>query len=367
MPVRFFLGGYTADMDGRADGVGVVHAGAPDDVLAGGALRWAGTATAAASPSWIAWHPTLDVVYAALEAAGTVQAYRRIGEEAFAPLGAPVPAGELVCHLAVAPDGGSLIASCYGDGRVVRMTLDAAGLPSAPVAAPAADQPAPGLPGMSALPGLPDMPGLSGAPGHAGEPPTPHAHQARFTPAGLVTIHLGLDLVRAWEMRGDALAERHRVALPVGTGPRHSVWHPSGHLYVVTEHSNEVFVLRPAPGRGLVLVGGTQLPGTRVGADFAAEIALTRDAQYAVVGIRGSNTLATVRVGGDGDALSPVALVESGVDWPRHHVIARDTVLVAGQRSDEVVSLTIDERTGVPGRVRHRLEAPTPTCLLPDR
>ncbi|WP_455133676.1 hypothetical protein [Microbacterium aurum] len=94
MPVRFFLGGYTADMDGRADGVGVVHAGAPDDVLAGGALRWAGTATAAASPSWIAWHPTLDVVYAALEAAGTVQAYRRIGEEAFAPLGAPVPAGE---------------------------------------------------------------------------------------------------------------------------------------------------------------------------------------------------------------------------------------------------------------------------------
>ncbi|WP_275444991.1 lactonase family protein [Microbacterium aurum] len=367
MPVRFFLGGYTADMGGRADGVGVVHAGAPDDVLAGGALRWAGTATAAASPSWIAWHPTLDVVYAALEAAGTVQAYRRIGEEAFAPLGAPVPAGELVCHLAVAPDGGSLIASCYGDGRVVRMTLDAAGRPSAPVAAPAPDQPAPGLRGMSALPGLPDMPGLSGAPGHAGEPPTPHAHQARFTPAGLVTIDLGLDLVRVWDVRGDALTERRRVALPAGTGPRHGVWHPSGHLYVVTEHSNEVFVLRPAPGGALILVGGVPLPGTQVGADFPAEIALTRDAQYAVIGIRGSNTLATVRVGGEGESLAPVALVESGVDWPRHHVIARDTVLVAGQRSDEIVSLTIDERTGVPGRVRHRVDAPTPTCLLPDR
>lgn len=355
MPVRFFLGGYTADMDGRADGVGVVHAGAPDEVLAGGMLRWAGTAAASASPSWLAWHPTLDVVYAAQEHAGSVQAFRRTGEEAFAPLGDPVPVGELVCHLAVAPDGRSLIASCYGDGRVVRVAVDAAGRPSAPVAAPAAAAaPVP----VADLPNLTDVLGTGS---------TPHAHQARFTPAGLVTIHLGLDLVRAWEMRGDALAERHRVALPVGTGPRHSVWHPSGHLYVVTEHSNEVFVLRPAPGRGLVLVGGTQLPGTRVGADFAAEIALTRDAQYAVVGIRGSNTLATVRVGGDGDALSPVALVESGVDWPRHHVIARDTVLVAGQRSDEVVSLTIDERTGVPGRVRHRVDAPTPTCLLPDR
>ncbi len=228
MPVRFFLGGYTADMDGRADGVGVVHAGAPDDVLAGGALRWAGTATAAASPSWIAWHPTLDVVYAAHEAAGTVQAYRRIGEEAFAPLGDPVPVGELVCHLAVAPDGRSLIASCYGDGRIVRVAVDAAGRPSAPVAAPAAAAaPVP----VADLPNLTDVLGTGS---------TPHAHQARFTPAGLVTIELGLDLVRAWEVRGDALAERHRVALPVGTGPRHGVWHPSGHLYVVTEHSNEV-------------------------------------------------------------------------------------------------------------------------------
>ncbi len=60
----------------------------------------------------------------------------------------------------------------------------------------------------------------------------------------------------------------------------------------------------------------------------------------------------------------PVALVDAGVDWPRHHLVARDTVLVAGQRSDEVVSLTLDLRTGVPGRVRHRVEVPSPTCLL---
>ena len=63
-------------------------------------------------------------------------------------------------------------------------------------------------------------------------------------------------------------------------------------------------------------------------------------------------------------SLTPVALVEAGVDWPRHHVVVRDTLLVAGQRSDEVVSLTLDLRTGVPGRVRHRTPAPSPTCLL---
>ena len=43
------------------------------------------------------------------------------GESTLAPLGAPVEAGAAVCHVAVAPDGRSLIASCWGDGRVVQM------------------------------------------------------------------------------------------------------------------------------------------------------------------------------------------------------------------------------------------------------
>ncbi len=74
-----------------------------------------------------------------------------------------------------------------------------------------------------------------------------------------------------------------------------------------------------------------------------------------------------MRVAGHGERLVPVALTESGVDWPRHHVVVRDTLLVAGQRSDEVASLTLDERTGVPDRIRHRAAVPSPTCLLPAR
>ncbi len=45
-----------------------------------------------------------------------------------------------MCHVAVAPDASFLVASCWGDGRVVHMDLDAAGRPSRPViAAEAAD------------------------------------------------------------------------------------------------------------------------------------------------------------------------------------------------------------------------------------
>ena len=102
------------------------------------------------------------------------------------------------------------------------------------------------------------------------------------------------------------------------------------------------------------------LPG-----DTGAELAASHDREVLYAGLRGSDTIQALRVAGSGEELRPVALAESGVTTPRHHVIVRDTLLVAGQGSDEIVSLAIDERTGAPGRVRHRLEHPTPQHVLP--
>lgn len=414
--MRFWLGAYTARSGGNATGIGVLDAGAADDVLAGGQLRFAGDAVGAdASPSWLTAHPTLDVIYAALEDAGTVRAYRRTGIAAFEPFGGPVEAGEAVCHVAVAPDGGSLVASCWGDGRVVRMSLDAAGRVSDPIvgatgadpygagAAPADFSGAVDLSGsvdprrgadlgtgvdlgrgidladaaraLRAAAGdqyghlVPDY-DADGAP----EPVTvaddpearpSHAHQAVFLPGGTVaTTDMGWDLVRFWRAGGSGLRALQDVVLPRGSGPRHMVWHPSGHLYVLTELSREVFALAPDVTGHWRIVAGSSLGAGTVDDDTAAELAASRDGNFLYAGVRGSNTIATVRVTGAGDGLAPVALVDAAVDWPRHHLVVRDTLLVAGQRSDEVVSLTLDLRTGVPSRARHRVEAPTPTCLL---
>jgi 6-phosphogluconolactonase (cycloisomerase 2 family) len=370
-------------MDGSATGVGMLLAGAPDDHLAGGPLGFAGDVAAAASPSWLAAHPSLDVVYAALERVGAVQAYRRTGEASFVPLGPPVPAGEATCHIAVSPDGGSLVASCWGDGRVVRMTLDAAGAPSSPVVAPAAADPyGSGRPGAAAADDrfaaasralrdavgdeyadLIPQPGPPAQATDAAARPS-RAHQAVFLAGGLIaTTDMGLDLVRFWRASPEGLRSAGQVVLPKGSGPRHMVRHASGHLYVVAELSCELFALAPDASGRWRLVGGAQLGG--LAGDAAAEVAASRDGGFLYAALRGSNALAAVRVRGSGEALAPVALVESGVDWPRHHVIVRDTLLVAGQLSDEVASLSIDERTGVPGRVRHRTAVPSPTCILP--
>ena len=399
--MRLWLGGYTADSGGIATGIGTLLAGGVDEESAGGALSFTGDAAATSgSPSWLSAHPSLDVVYAALEDAGTVQAFRRTGETSFAPLGAPVEAGASVCHVALAPNGGSLIASCWTDGRVVRMAVDAEGRISGPsIAPPAADPYGPGSPAgelfaaaepdgidlaaaaraLRAAAGaefahlVPDYEENSPASLTAQESPEPasrvsRSHQAAFVGAGLIaTTDMGLDQVRLWRVVDGRLALVQRVVLPKGSGPRHMVWHPSGHLYVVAELSCEVFALAADVTGAWRIVNGTSLGAGTLPGDTAAELAPSRGGDFLYAGVRGSNTLATLRVRGAGDVLEPVALVDSGVDWPRHHLVVRDTVLVAGERSNDVVSLTLDLRTGVPGRVRHRAAAPSPTCLLPAR
>ncbi|MDL5487304.1 lactonase family protein [Microbacterium wangruii] len=451
--MRFLVGGYTADMRGEARGVGVLRAGEADSASAGGPLAFECEAVdAAGSPSWLTWHPALPVVYAAMEGAGTVQAFRRSGATGLVRHGAPVAVGEAPCHVAVASNGTSLIASCWGDGRIVRVRLDADGRPEgggAIAAAAAARDPyadggmgmalgvprgtsatlVPGVPGVHGVPGasadaadedeqrdlaaaaralrevagaefshlvpdyampddsalgahgLGDVAGARGAltdadrsPEREGEPGgeaarTSRAHQALFLPRGvLAATDMGLDLVRFWRAtEGGGSRALPDVVLPRGSGPRHMVWHPSGHLYVVTELSREVFVLAPDASGAWRLVSGGPLSPATLASDTAAEVCLSRDGQFVYAGVRGSDTLAVLRVRGDGSELVPVALADAGVAGPRHHTIVLDTLLVAGQASGEVAGLTLDVRTGVPGRARVRTAVPTPTCLVPLR
>jgi 6-phosphogluconolactonase len=311
----------------------------------------------------------------------------------------------------VSPDGAFLVASCWGDGRVVRIGLDAAGRPVSRVEAAAAIDPHAGsgsgagpVPvgagAVSASAGGVDLAAAARAlreaagaeyahlvPDHDREDPggvvaastlevesadtqarVSRAHAAAFLPGGrIATTDLGFDLVRVWRADAAGLRADHEVVLPHGCGPRHMIVHPSGHLYVVTEFSCEVFVLAPDASGRWGLVGGMPAPVGYLAGDTGAEIALSRDAEFVYTGLRGSNTVAVARVRGQGEMLAPVALVEAGVDWPRHHLVVRDTLLVAGQRSNDVVSFSLDIRTGVPGRVRHRAAVPAPTRLLPAR
>jgi 6-phosphogluconolactonase len=385
---RFWVGGYGSGMDGNAHGIGAL---AGDEGVET-ALEYRGVAAAVPSPSWLAQHPSIDVVYAALEGDAAVQAFARTGERALAPLGDRVTVGDSVCHLAVAPNGSALIASCYGDGNVVRIPLDAAGRP-VPVAVDRAEALRAALFGDRSSPGAdtPDV-GRDGADGpiggrsatkavrptgagaaasdpYAGGDRASHAHAAAFLPDGrIATTDLGLDLVRIWRTSASGLTLDHEVVLPQGTGPRHVVVHPSGHLHVVTEYSCEVFTLA-ASREGIWSIVSAVLasPAAVVGTDFPAELTRSRDGHTLYTELRGSNTIAALRVHGSGERVESVALTESGVDWPRHHLVFEGKLLVAGQRSGTVSLIDLDERTGAPLGIRRTAQVPTPTHLLPMR
>lgn len=410
---RFWVGGYGPDMDGGdASGIGLLEG---DEGREPTTLSYRGAAAAAASPSWLAAHPSLDVVYAALEGSGTVQAFVRTGERSLAPLGGAVEAGEGVCHVAVAPSGGYLVASCYGDGRVVRIALDAGGRPGTPATADAAtdphgsdakeaaehdpahasaqeiaaamlrsgsmlfEQPSAGAEApRSGLLLFDEALGVKAVPetepAADAEPEDPaarasHAHAAAFLPDGrIATTDLGYDLVRIWRAStgsASGLVPDHQVVLPRGTGPRHMVVHPSGHLHVVTEYSCEVFTLAAgADGRWALVAATTVSPVAQAGVDYPSELSRSRDGETLYAGVRGSNTIAGLRVRDDGSKVEPFALAESGVDWPRHHLVHDGALLIAGQRSGEVSVLDLDERTGSPRGIRHRTAAPSPTSIL---
>ncbi|MDP3952586.1 beta-propeller fold lactonase family protein [Microbacterium sp.] len=407
---QFWVGGYDAGMGGDATGIGLLEG---DEGREPDTLAYRGAVTQTASPSWLARHPSLDVVYAALEGDGTVQAFVRTGQSTLAPLGRATPTGDSVCHVAVAASGSYLIASCYGDGRVVRIDLSADGSllkptvsaaardPYDPDAAqdaansdpeePSAQEIAAAMlrsgsmtfeepsaeveaPPRSGLLLFDEMLGMNTAPAPEPEPAeeeekparSSHAHAAAFLPDGrIATTDLGFDLVRIWRPTAGGLTLDHEVVLPLGTGPRHMVVHQSGHLHVVTEYSCEIFTLAAQPDGRWALAAATMVtPAAEIGTDFPAELARSRDGATLYTALRGSNTIAALRVSGAGESVEPFALAESGVDWPRHHLVHDGALLVAGQRSNEISVLDLDDRTGAPRGIRHRTSAPAPTSLL---
>lgn len=338
-----WTGTYTPDGGGRAEGIGALREHQD------GSLEWLGTAVKADSPSFVAVHPTLPVVYAVAEQRKMVRAFHRTDEFGLEPLGDAQPAGEATCHVAVDPQGRFLTAACWGDGQVLLYELnDDGGITGRFPAAPSVD------PHASLNPG---------------ELRQSRAHASLMLSDGrIMTTDLGHDTLRVWNyVPGTGLVADHEVALPFGSGPRHLVEHQSGNVFVVSEYSVEVFILRSEAGTFELVFRGPATSGGSLPDDSAAEICLGLQGSYAYVGVRGSNIISALEVEANGTELVPVKDTPSGGNWPRHHLVRGSWLHVAHERSDNVATFALDEVTGLPGRVVHNLQTPSPTALVPAK
>lgn len=352
-----WVGGYTADSDGNGHGIGRI-------VLdSRGAVAGFAGVVEADSPSFLATHPTLPVLYAVAEFGEQVRAFTIDGAEdsnaGLSPLGSAQSAGPATCHLAVSPDGATLVATCWGSGEVFSYALDESGRIGDPHRhEPAADPYA----------NAGDPPITPGAPRQS------RAHFALFLPDGrLLTTDLGHDLVRSWSVQGSELVSEAELVLPHGSGPRHLALGGIGTdangddrawAHLATEYSVEVFTLDIADGN---LTVASACPATRRALDdddSGAHITFTGNAVQ--VGIRGSNQIAVTAIGENG-SLRELEEKPCGGATPRNHLVTEGpegrVLHVACQGSDEVVSFALDDR-GVPGDEIGRVKVGSPSCVI---
>jgi 6-phosphogluconolactonase len=326
---RIWVGGYTDDMNGSAEGIAVLRV-APD-----GSLENHGLAIAADSPSFLA--SSGDTLYAAGEGARVVTAYRIAGDELHF-LGLQDTAGELPCALAVLGERVALAVACYRDG-----TLDVH---------PLSPDGALGKTGQS-LRGV--------GKGTRINQDGPHAHAAlQVDETTVLSTDLGTDDIYIHTLEGDTLTRVGSLRFPAGSGPRDLLLHPSGLVFLLSELSNEVFSLERT-GDGYAIRGQVTLPGAEE-ADHAAGLALSADGHFLYSALRGSDQIAVLSVSDDGVTLTPVGAVSSGGGWPRHLVMDGEYLRVANQLTNSVATFTLGS-DGLP-TPHSSLVVHSPTYLL---
>jgi 6-phosphogluconolactonase (cycloisomerase 2 family) len=386
------IGCYTPH-SGGGRGEGIVAAGRDPR---SGALRPAGVVARTPSPSFLAWHPTLPVVYAANELPdGAVSAWRFVDGRVEAARRAST-GGDSPCHVCVTPDGRYLLASNYGSGSIAVHALDDYGAilgrtdllaheghgpDPARQASPHAHMvsapprwvgrtPGSGL-GSAAAVGSGMAPGsgtgvdaspASGVNPGPGGTPDPGV-EGGYGADALLAVDLGTDSIYPYAVAHDRLVPAaHRVHLRRGTGPRHLARHPDRRrVYVVGELDASVTVL--AAGERGWHERHRVAAGARDGHYQPSAVAVAADGRFLYVANRDVDTIAAFALHGE-RAPELTAEVDTGGAWPRDFALIGGHLYVANERSHTVSIFVVDPDSGVPSPSADPVSFPSPTCLL---
>ena len=286
------------------------------------------------APSFLAVGPT-GVRYAVGELdGGQVSAFTPEG----VLLGALPTGGGSPCHAAVA--AGHVLAANYATGSVAAFALGRDG----------------------ALDRRTDLAQHAGASVRADRQEGPHAHQITIRGTMVHVVDLGMDAIVHYRLTAAGLLEHvHTTTVqPLGSGPRHLVFHPDGRVFVANELTSTVATY--TSGFELLDVKPSCLVQP-VGDNFPSELVLSRDGRLLYVGNRGNDTITTFAVEPGG--LLPIDEVSTGGTWPRHFALLDGALCVANQHSGTVTLLELDRDSGVPHPARVVLEHPSPSAVIP--
>jgi 6-phosphogluconolactonase len=316
---RLLIGGYSGDK-GTGSGIAVLD----DDQVT--------STVPAESPSWIARHPELGVLYAVAEMDdGRVHAWSLADGMPDQPLGHGSTGGAEPAHLTVDPSGRFLITANYSGGSISVHRLGPDG-------------------------SIGERTDLVQHEAHGNHPrqERAHPHMVRADGDGLLVTDLGGDAIYRYQLTADGrLKPDGVIATPPASGPRHLL--PVGDRnYLTAELSGEVLVY----DADWQFIG--EVPASAAsGANQPSE--LVSNGRYLYVANRGPDTIAVFAL----DAKLPRYLTEIPVgEWPRHMALDGDRLYVANERSHTVMILAIDPDSGIPA-LASSIAVPSPTVVLP--
>jgi 6-phosphogluconolactonase len=359
-----WFGTYTGPKTGSEG----IYAARFDDAT--GAVSAPQLAAPAHSPSFLALHPRLPVLYAVAEVAnddgtrdGAVQAFAiDVATGSLAALNHQPSGGGGPCHVSVDAGGRVALAANYGGGSAICLGLGDDGRLKPVVA---------GQPG-GFLQHAYDRAGDAGFDPRRQE--KPHGHSIDPTPDGRFAIvcDLGLDkvFVHTLDRERATLAPHGFAATKAGAGPRHFALHPSGRFgYCVNELDLTVtaFAFDPQTGTLTEIQTLPTLPDTvtdRQGFS-TAEIAVHPAGTFLYASNRGHDSIAMYAIDGASGKLSFLGVEPARVKTPRHFAIAPGGrfLLTAGQDSGTVAIFALDAQTGRLSFTDRTIAVPKCVCI----
>lgn len=346
-----YVGTYT---DGASQGIYRVEF----DVVSG-RLSSPSLAAPRTNPTFLAWHPSLPVMYAVSETnaawpdgTGGVAAYAVEPHGHLRLLNEVSSGGAGPCYVSATRSGGHVLVANYGGGSVAVLPVRGDG----------------GLLGASCVVQH------RGAGPHVVRQPGPRAHAIVESPGGrfVLAADLGADRVFVYRLEPDTgtltRAGQGDVATTPGGGPRHLTWNHSGDVcYLVNELDSTVGVYAWDESRSTLTLRGTAstLSAGWTGESTAAHIAMHPSGRALYVSNRGHDSLAHLTLDASGDVVA-VETYPSGGQTPRHFGVdaAHGRLIVANQDSNTVVVVTLEGPTGIPVLTGERVEVPTPSFVL---
>lgn len=199
----------------------------------------------------------------------------------------------------------------------------------------------------------------------------PHFHCAMFTFDNeyILSAQLGLDRLAVYKLVNNELVNKTDLNFnfPEKTGPRHLTYFDSNYIYVLSELSSEIFVLKYTPSKDSILENVqtlSSLPKDYKGIKSGAAIRIHPNNKFLYTSDRGNNSISLFLINSSDGKLKLLDTVSCHGNSPRDFQIdpSGKYLLCANEKSNNISVFSINSSTGFLNFLNSS-EIPSPTCI----